>query len=67
MNSYDSRFERELRNRLNEELARLRDVLEIGSAIKDYAEYKNHVGQIHALKRVISEFCQEIQTIIEKG
>lgn len=67
MSSYDSRFERELRKRIGEELDRLRGVLEVGVAITDHAKYQHCVGQIAAFKRVTDEFCPEVQTIIDKG
>jgi hypothetical protein len=67
VSSYDSRFERELKKRISEELDRLGEILESGQAIKDYAEYKNYVGQIAAFKRVAHDFCLEVQTIIDKG
>lgn len=67
MTSYDSRFERELQKRIEEELQRLRTELEIGIAVTDHAKYQNYIGKIAALKRVVDEFCPEIQTIIDKG
>jgi hypothetical protein len=67
VSSYDSRFERELKKRIGEELTRLREVIEIGTAITDHAKYQNYIGQIAAFKRVTDEFCGEVQTIIDKG
>lgn len=67
MSSYDSRFEQELAKRINDELTRLREDLEVGVAIKDYAKYQNQIGRIFALKRVIEEFFPDVQGIINKG
>jgi hypothetical protein len=67
VSSYDARFERELKKRIGAELARLREVIEVGVAITDHAKYQNYIGQIAALKRVTDEYCQEVQTNIDKG
>lgn len=67
MSSYDSRFERELRKRINEEIERLTGNLVMGSAITDYAKYQNNIGRIAALTQVANDFCPEVQTIIDKG
>lgn len=67
MSSYDSRFERELQKRIGEELVRLREDLELGTAIKDYAQYRDYIGRIASLKRVAIEFCPEVQAQIDKG
>ena len=67
MSSYDVRFDRELQKRIGEELERLREVLEVGVAITDHAKYQHYVGQIAAFKRVVNEFCPEVQTLIDKG
>ena len=67
MSSYDSRFERELKKRIGEEVLRLLDDLAAGVAITDHAKYQNYVGRIASLRRVTDEFCPEVQTIIDKG
>lgn len=59
-------FETELKKRIIEEIERLRDILDVGVAIKDYADYKFHSGQILALRRVADSYCDEIQTLINK-
>lgn len=67
MSSYDSRFEHELKKRIEQELERLRGELEVGIAVTDYAKYQNYLGRIHSLKRVVDEFCDDVQKIIDKG
>jgi len=67
VNSYDGRFERELKKRIGEERARLLGELEAGVAVTDYAKYQNYVGQLSALKRVAGEYCDDARTIIDKG
>ena len=67
MSSYDSRFERELKKRIGEEVERLLDELVIGTAVTDYAKYQNYLGRIASLRRVTEEFCPEVQSIIDKS
>jgi hypothetical protein len=62
----NSLFESELKKVIAQEIERLRGIFEAGLAIKDYAEYRYHVGQLHALRRVSESYCSEVQTLINK-
>ena len=61
-----TRFEFELRKRIDLEIERLRDDLENGGAIKDHAQYQNYVGRLQSLKRVLDEFIDEVNTVLNK-
>ena len=61
-----ARFEAELASRINEEAGRLRDDLEAGLAIKDYAQYQNYIGKLAAYRRVLTEFYDDVQTKLNK-
>jgi hypothetical protein len=62
----NTQFESELKKLIDAEIERLRDILDAGLAIKDLADYRYHVGQIHALRTVKNSYCDEAQTIINK-
>jgi hypothetical protein len=59
-------FEVELKKLISTEIERLREILDQGRAIKDYAEYREKVGEIAALRRVAENYCSEAQTTISK-
>jgi len=61
-----TQFESELKKIIAAEIERLRDVLDGLASIQDFAAYRYHVGQIHALRRVSDAYCEEINTIISK-
>ena len=61
-----TQFETELRVRIAEEIARLKDNLALGLAVTDYAQYQNLIGRIAALSLVVDSYCDEIQTLINK-
>ena len=62
----NSQFETELKKRLAEEIDRLKVNLAQGLAVKSYDEYRHLVGQIFAFERVANEYCDEVQTAINK-
>jgi hypothetical protein len=62
----NTQFEHELQKLIADEIERIRDILSAGMAVKDYAEYRFHVGQIEALNKVSSSYCDEVTTIINK-
>jgi len=61
-----TQFELELKKTIAAEIERLRDVLDGLGSVQDFAAYRYHVGQIHALRRVADSYCDEVSTIISK-
>ena len=57
-----ARFEGELKKRIGQEIERLLEELELGVAVKDYADYKKYVGRLAALRSVTNDYCGEVQT-----
>jgi hypothetical protein len=66
MSGGDTRFERELKKRITEEIQRLTEIICAGDAIKDYADYKLHVGRLKALDLTITEYFDDVQTTLNK-
>lgn len=66
MQTLNTVFEKELVKLMDEEILRLHDVLGAGQAVKDMADYRYHVGQIEALKRVKFQYCDEVNTTLSK-
>jgi hypothetical protein len=66
MLTVNTQFEHELKKLIEDEIDRIKDILGVGMAVKDYAEYRFHVGQIEALNKVSSSYCDEVTTIISK-
>ena len=58
----NTQFAIELRKRIAEELKRLRDEMDAGLAIKDYAQYQHYVGNIQSLNRVLDEFIDDVNS-----
>jgi ADP-glucose pyrophosphorylase len=58
-------FEAELKARIEEEITRLRINLGDGCAA-DYPQYLRIVGQIDAYNTVVRDYCDEVQTEINK-
>jgi hypothetical protein len=67
VNSYESRFEREVRKLIAEERTRVLEVLESGLAVTDYSKYQNYTGRLAALRQVTETFFPEVQKIINEG
>jgi hypothetical protein len=66
MQTASTAFEAELKKRIGEEIDHLRDNLAAGAAVKDYADYRYHTGQINALRRVADSYCDEVAMILNK-
>jgi len=62
----NNQYEHELKKRVDEERERLKDILEAGIAIKDYAQYQNYVGQLAAYNKVTSTFFEDVNTTLNK-
>jgi hypothetical protein len=62
----NTQFEYELRKLIDVEIDRIKDILAMGKAIPDFAEYRYHVGQLDALGRVADSYCEETNSIISK-
>ena len=58
-------FEAELKARIEEEVTRLRTNLGDGCAA-DYSQYLRITGQIEAYNTVVRNYCDEVQTEINK-
>jgi hypothetical protein len=63
----NTQFESELKKTIADEVERLRSVMDAGLAVKDFADYRYHVGQIHALRRVADSYCDEVTSKINKA
>lgn len=64
MATLNTQFEYELKKRIFEEVARLKENLAVGAAVTDFADYRYHTGQIAALMRVCVEYCDDANTAI---
>ena len=65
MLTVNTQFEHELHKLIDEEILRLHSVLGAGQAVKDIADYRDFIGQIHALERV-KTYCDEVNTLISQ-
>ncbi len=61
-----TQFEAKLKDRITEEIDRLKENLARSTASMDYAEFRHIVGQIAALRRVIDGYCGEVEDAINK-
>jgi hypothetical protein len=66
MGAPHSQFEAELQTLLQEEIERLIGNLVTPGAINDFNQYQFVVGQVVALKRAMSEYCDEANTLVSK-
>lgn len=64
MLTVSTQFEFELKKRIEQEQLRIAEILSAGQAVKDYADYRYHVGMFHALSRVSDTFFDEVNTTI---
>jgi hypothetical protein len=62
----NTQFEQKLKKRIAEYQSHLGEILFSGKGIENYAQYQNYIGQIAALDRVCSEFCDDVNTEINK-
>ena len=65
MLTYNTLYEKELIKLVEEEIMRLMDRLSTGAAIEDFSQYKNIVGQIQGLRKIV-ELNDEVQSILSK-
>lgn len=65
MLTYNTLYEKELIKLIEEEIMRLMDRLSTGAAIEDFPQYKNIVGQIQGLRKIV-ELNEEVQSILSK-
>jgi len=66
LQTLNTQFEHELKKLIEDEVERIKDILAVGMAVKDYAEYRFHVGQIEALNKISTSYCDEATSIINK-
>ena len=66
MLTVNTQFEQELKKRIQEEVERVKDIIAAGMAVKDYADYRFHVGRITALRDVADSYCAEVTTKISQ-
>lgn len=62
----NTQFEHELRKVIATEIERLKDILADGKGISDFAEYKFRTGQIEGLRRVAHDYCEEVESKLNK-
>jgi hypothetical protein len=65
MLTYNHLFENTLRKLIQEEIDRLTENLALGLSVTDFASYREIVGQITGLKKVL-ELCDEAQSIVSR-
>jgi hypothetical protein len=61
----NTQFEHELHKLIDVEINRIQGVLGAGQAVKDIADYRYIIGQIHALERV-KTYCDEVNTTLSQ-
>jgi hypothetical protein len=59
-------FGNELKKLIEAEIERVREIVCRGDAIKDYADYQRHAGQLFSLNRVLNDYYPETESIINK-
>jgi hypothetical protein len=59
MPSLNTQFEMELKKLIDEESARLTNILAAGK-LADFSDYRYHVGQIRALERIADDYFPEV-------
>lgn len=67
--SLNSAFESELTKLINAEVNRLTQIVATGNpaAVTDYATYRQYVGQIQGLRRVVIDYIPETNSHLRKG
>lgn len=61
-----AQFEFELKKRLEERMLEIAQALTGGQAVKDYAVYREFVGEFRGLQNVIETYCDEVNTTLNK-
>ena len=62
----NTQFEFELKKLIDVEIDRIKDILAAGSGLQDDRTYQNWVGQVNALRRVSHDYCDEVNTKMNK-
>lgn len=62
----NTQFEIELKKLIAAEIERLRDDLETGHAVIDHSKYREYVGELRALRKVVNSYCDEANQINDK-
>jgi hypothetical protein len=62
----NTQFELELKKLIAADLERLTENIFNRGTVTDFAEFKYRVGEINTLKRIETEFCDAINTTINK-
>ncbi len=62
----NTQFEHELKKRIGDEIERLASILIVGTGVTDYSQYRYIAGQIAALQRASTEFCDDANTELNK-
>lgn len=66
MQVLSTQFESELNKRIGEYIAHVSDAVTVGTSIENYAQYQHCVGQIYALRRVITEFFDDVHKVLDQ-
>lgn len=66
MQPISTQFESELKKRIGEYIAHVSNELSAGTGIENIAQYQHRVGQIYALNRVMTEFCDDANKVINQ-
>jgi hypothetical protein len=66
MPTLNTQFEAELKKLVAARMVDIGDILCAGQAVKDYAEYRQLVGQFNALRLVHDDFCEQINTTLNQ-
>lgn len=66
MPTLNTQFEAELKKMISSRMADIGDILCAGHAVKDYADYRYHVGLFQALRQVHEDFCDEVNTTLNQ-
>lgn len=61
-----SAFEVELQKRVGEYITHVSDSIAVGTGIENYAQYQHQVGQIYALRRVVTEFFDDVHKVLNE-
>lgn len=64
MPSLNIQFEHELKQRIEQRLVSIAEILSAGQAVKDYPAYMKLVGEFQGLRQVIDTYFEEVNTTI---
>ena len=66
MPTLNTQFEAELKKLVAARMADIADILCAGQAVKDYAEYRQLVGQFLALRLVHDDYTDQVNTTLNQ-